>query len=46
MKTYYLMVGSAKHTVKAESKKEAHKKFKAKLHTTKIREADIKVDKA
>lgn len=46
MKTYCLYVGSKKHTVKAENKEEAFKKFKAKFHTTKISFADIKVDKA
>lgn len=45
MKTYYIMLGAKEHTCKAENKTEAVKKFKAKFHTTKISDNDVRVKK-
>lgn len=45
MKKYSLMIGSTEHVVKADSREEAFKAFKKKLHTTKIKISDVKLVK-
>lgn len=41
MKSYYVMVGSTPHIVKAKTKAEAIVKLKKKLGTTKIKSKDV-----